>query len=142
VSAKDGKVAADTIQMTGQSAAAPPPKSAGKTRLLTLSHLDGRTMAARRARELIEAIESDLGGGDRLSEGARQLVQRAACLGAFIESCEARWLGGEAVDLGDYLAAINSQRRVLATIGLERRAREVTPSVTDYLAADEEASAA
>jgi hypothetical protein len=31
---------------------------------------------------------------------------------------------------------------VLATIGLERRAREVTPSVNDYLAADEETSAA
>jgi hypothetical protein len=48
-------------------------------------------------------------------------------LGAFIESCEAKWLGGEAVALADYLAAINSQRRVLATIGLERRARDVTP---------------
>ena len=62
-----------------------------------------------------------------LAEGARQLVQRAAVLGAFIESCEAKWLGGEAVPLADYLAAINSQRRVLATIGLERRARDVTP---------------
>ncbi len=109
----------------------PPPKGAGKStgksRLLTLGSLDGRTMAARRARELIDAIERDLGGADRLSEGARQLVQRAAVLGAFIESCEAKWLGGEAVPLGDYLAAINSQRRVLATIGLERRARDVTP---------------
>jgi hypothetical protein len=133
---------ADTAPMTGQSAVASPPKSAGKIRLLTLNHLDGRTMAARRARELIEAIESDLGGGDHLSEGAKQLVQRAACLGAFIESCEAQWLGGEAVELSDYLAAINSQRRVLATIGLERRAREVTPTVAAYLAADEEASAA
>ena len=102
-------------------------KSTGKARLLTLGALDGRTMAARRARELIEAIERDLGGADRLSEGARQLVQRAAVLGAFIESCETKWLGGEAVPLADYLAAINSQRRVLATIGLERRARDVTP---------------
>jgi hypothetical protein len=107
-----------------------------------LGHLDGRTAAARRARELIEAIELDLGGSDHLSEGSRQLVQRAAVLGTFIESCEVQWLGGVAVDLADYLAAINSQRRVLATIGLERRAREVTPSVNDYLAADEETSAA
>lgn len=127
------------------STAAPPPKEGSKARLLTLGHLDQRTAAARRARELIEAIETDLGGSAGLSEGSRQLVQRAAVLGTFIESCEAQWLGGSAVDLADYLAAINSQRRVLATIGLERRARNVTPSVAAYVAhldAEEEAGAA
>jgi hypothetical protein len=132
--------------MQAGNGADPTQKATGKLRLLTLTlgHLDGRTAAARRVRELIEAIELDLGGGDRLSEGSRQLVQRAAVLGTFIESCEVQWLGGEAVDLADYLAAINSQRRVLATIGLERRARNVTPSVAEYVAtaADEEASAA
>jgi hypothetical protein len=133
---------ADASPMQTGNAADPPQKAGGKLRLLTLGHLDGRTAAARRARELIEAIELDLGGSDHLSEGSRQLVQRAAVLGTFIESCEVQWLGGVAVDLADYLAAINSQRRVLATIGLERRAREVTPSVNDYLAADEETSAA
>jgi hypothetical protein len=119
------------------------PDPSAKLRLLTLGHLDGRTAAARRARELIEAIETDLGGSDRLSEGSRQLVQRAAVLGTFIESCEAQWLGGAAVDLADYLAAINSQRRVLATIGLQRRARNVTPSVAEYVASlgEEEADA-
>jgi hypothetical protein len=128
------KLPGDAVEMEGRSAAGPAPK-AGKLRLLTLGHLDGRTAAARRARELIEAIETDLGGGDRLSEGERQLVQRAAVLGAYIESCEVKWLGGAAVELQDYLAAINAQRRVLATIGLERRARNVTPDLHDYLAA-------
>ena len=124
----------DTAELDAKSPAATAPKVPGKLRLLTLSHLDGRTAAARRAHELIESISTDLGGGDRLSEGSRQLVQRAAVLGTFIESCEAQWLGGEPVDLADYLAAINSQRRVLATIGLERRARDLTPSVDVYLA--------
>ena len=36
--------------------------------------------------------------------------------------------------MGGYLAAINSQRRVLATIGLERRKRDVTPSLADIAA--------
>jgi hypothetical protein len=97
----------------------------GKLRLLTLSHLDGRTLAARRARELIEAIQADLGGGDRLSEGEKQLVQRAAVLGAYIESHEVRWLNGETVDLADYLAACNTQRRILATVGLQRRTKDI-----------------
>jgi hypothetical protein len=125
---------ADATQIDARCAADSPTKAAGKLRLLTLGHLDGRTAAARRARELIEAIESDLGGGDQLTEGSRQLVQRAAVLGAYIESCEVKWLSGEAVDLADYLAAINSQRRVLATIGLERRARDVTPDLKTYIA--------
>jgi len=77
-------------------------------------------------RQLIEAIEEDLGGAAHLSQAARQLAQRAAVLGTFIVPCEAQWLGGGAVNLADYLAAINPQRRVLATIGLERRARDVT----------------
>jgi glutathione S-transferase len=120
-------------QLDCRSPADPPAKSGSKARLLTLGHLDGRTMAAKRARELIEAIELDLGGADRLSEGSRQLVQRAAVLGAYIENCETRWLGGDAVDLSDYLAAINAQRRVLATLGLDRRARNVTPTVAEYV---------
>jgi hypothetical protein len=78
------KSPADSPDLLGRS----PPDQA------TLGHLDGRTLAAKRAKELIEAIAADLGGGDRLSEGERQLVQRAAVLGAYIESCEVKWLSG------------------------------------------------
>jgi hypothetical protein len=140
VSNSRGKMRADTEQLQTQNGTGPPQKDAGKLRLLTLGHLDQRTSAARRCRQLIEAIETDLGGSDRLSEGSRQLVQRAAVLGTYIESCEALWLGGKAVDLADYLAAINSQRRVLATVGLERRSRDVTPTVDQYVAGLDDAA--
>src|ERR1035437_8448044 len=113
------KMAANTAQLDARSTAAPPSKSTGKVRLLSLAELDGRTVACRRARELVEAIEADLGGADRLSEGSRQLVRRAAVLGVFIENSEAAWLAGQEVALGDYLSAINSQRRVLTTLGLK-----------------------
>ena len=111
--------------------------------MLTLGALDQRTTAAKRARQLIETIEADLGGSDNLSEGSRQLVQRAAVLGTFIESCEAKWLSGKAVDLADYLAAINSQRRVLATIGLQRQPRDITPTleqIAKHMADEDEAA--
>ena len=106
----------------------------GKVRLLTLAHLDGRTASAKLVRDLIAAFESDLGGSSRLTEGVRQLVQRAAVLGAFIEDCETRWISGREFETAQYLAAINVQRRVLATIGLERRAGDVVPCLADYLA--------
>ena len=108
--------------------------STPKVRLLTLASLDGRTAAAKLVRELIAAIADDLGGSEQLTEGTRQLVQRAAVLGAFIEDCEARWIGGEEFETNEYLAAINAQRRVLATIGLDRRAKDITPSLAAYIA--------
>jgi hypothetical protein len=99
----------------------------GKARLLTLDVLDGRTAAYAAARRLVETLSTDLGGDDRLSEGERQLVTRAAMTGAIVADFEARWVAGEPVPLGDYLSAVNVQRRVLATLGLQRRARDVSP---------------
>jgi hypothetical protein len=93
-----------------------------KARLRTLSDLDGRTLAARRARDLVAALTADLGGD--LSAAQGELVQRAGLLGAYLEDCEARWLGGDDVDLSTYLTACDRQRRVLTTLGLERRARD------------------
>jgi hypothetical protein len=101
-----------------------PAKTRDKVRFITIEHLDGRTGAARAVRELVASIESDLGGSDQLSAGQRQLVQRAGVLGAFIEDAEVRWASGQPINVAEYLAAINAQRRVLVTIGLERKARD------------------
>lgn len=107
----------------------------GKVRLLTLSDLDGRTRAAQAARRLHDDLISDMGGEHHVSAGQMELAQRAAVMGALIEDIEARWLRGEKIPLHDYLAATNAQRRVLVTIGLERRARTVTQDPLAYAAA-------
>jgi hypothetical protein len=104
----------------------------GKVRLRSLDDLDNRTAAARRARDLVADLESDLGGGDGLPVGLRELIKRAAMLGAIVEDCEVRWLERRPVDLAEYLSAVNAQRRVLATIGLDRRPRDVTPDPLAY----------
>lgn len=115
----------------GKSAAKP----SGKLRCMTIADLDGRTLACRRAHSLVRTIESNL-PPDQLTEGTRQLVQRAAVLGTYIESCEAQWLAGEDIELADYVLAVNAQRRVLATIpgALSRNARLVTTSLAETLA--------
>jgi hypothetical protein len=97
----------------------------GKARLVTLDGLDARTAAAKAARHLVDSLSSDLGGDDQLSAGQRQLVHRAALTGAIVSDYEARWVAGEPIALNEYLAAVNVQRRVLATLGLERRPRDV-----------------
>jgi hypothetical protein len=104
-------------------------KGADKMRLVTLDHLDNRTMASRRVHQMIERISRDLTGDDdqmQLSEGTRQLIQNAAMLAAMIESSASAWLSGDPVDLNSYFAALNNQRRILVTLGLERRAKDIT----------------
>jgi hypothetical protein len=122
----ESKLMSDTIEMPVEPAAPPPKRSHGKWRPLTLDSLDRRTAAARRAHELITAIEADLGGAANLSEGARQIVQHAAVLGTYIESCEAEWLSGKPIPLLDLLAAQNAQRRLLLAVDITRQARDIT----------------
>ena len=109
-------------------------KASDKTRLLSLDQLDGRTLAAKNVRTLIDAIESDLGGSDRLTAAEREIVRRAALASAMLENLEAAWLTGGGLDVGAYTALVNVQRRLLTTVGLERRAKDVTPDLERYIA--------
>lgn len=110
-------------------------KRTGKARLLSLADIDRRTASYRRTCDLISGIEGDLGGAQHLTTGERQLAQRAAVTGALIEDIEARWLKDGTIDPALYCTLSNAQRRLFETIGLERRQRDVTPSLSEYLAA-------
>lgn len=105
----------------------------GRTRLLTLQHLDGRTNAVKQVREIMSDMEQDLGGPDNLSTAQRALIQRAAVLSTICEDMEVRWaLGDPTFDTEQYLPVTNALRRLLESIGLQRRAR-TTPSLHEYL---------
>ncbi len=110
------EIAPDTDTIERRSDTDLPTKATGngKLRLMTLHDLDGRTLASRRAKELIATIAEDMGGD--LTVPQRQLVQHAAILGAMIESLAARWLLGEPIDQNTYAMLINAQRRVLAAL--------------------------
>lgn len=110
-------------------------KTPDKAKLMSLDQIDGRTMAAKNARALIESLESDLGGSDRLTAAEREIVRRAALTAAMAEHMEAGWLTGRGVDVAAYCALVNVQRRLLMTVGLQRRSRDVTPDLARYIAA-------
>jgi len=105
----------------------------GYVKFLTLADLDARSRAAAFAKNLVAEFEADLGGADNLTAALRQLTQRGAVLSAIAQDFETRFLLGEAIELPDYLAAVNNLRRVLQTIGLERKARDVSPTLDQYL---------
>ncbi|MER8923427.1 hypothetical protein [Mesorhizobium sp. M0802] len=122
---------ADPIDTESQAVA---PSKGAKARLRTLDDLDRRTRAAQATFELRDQIAKDLGGIDRLSAMQREIVDGAALLGAMIKDAGATYLSGDPVDLGEFMALTNAQRRLLADVGLERRARDVTPTLQDIIA--------
>jgi hypothetical protein len=98
--------------------------------------VDGRSLWARRASELLAAHVSDLGGEDNISASERALVRRAVML---ICECERRETGfaqaGQISDnvLAIYQTTVNTLRRTLETLGLQRRAKDIGPSLDDLL---------
>ena len=105
---------------------------------------DGRGPWARRMRDVIELHISDLGGIEAASEAEKSIIRRAATLTIELERLEAKFSAGKAfdTDLDMYQRCSNSLRRLLEAVGIQRRPRDVTPSVSEYLAskATEEAS--
>jgi hypothetical protein len=101
-----------------------------------LPGIDGRSAWTRRAASLIRAHLSDLGGLDNCSAAERSIVRRAAVLTTELERMEQQFaLAGEASadDLNIYQRVANSLRRLLEAVGLQRRAREIGPSLSDIL---------
>ena len=51
------------------------------------------------------------------------------------EQAEAEAAAGQPLNIGEYATATNTLRRLLQDIGLERRMRDITPNISDYLEA-------
>lgn len=105
---------------------------------------DNGSPSARRLRDLIAMHTADLGGADNCTTAELVLVRRAAQLSLQLELLEEQFAcrpAGEAPTkkLEAYQRCTNCLRRVLETLGLQRRARDVTPSLDEYLATTHEA---
>jgi len=101
----------------------------------------GDTAWARRFRDVLAEIIGDLGGRDVLSEGQRQLSRRAATISIMCEKLEGEAAAGNEIDLDLYGTLTDRLGRCFHRLGLKRQARDVTPSLSEYLArASEEAN--
>jgi hypothetical protein len=109
----------------------------GNGKILPLN--DGRSATARRFKDLVGDISADLGGASLLSEGQRQLIRRAAMLSAECERQEALAARGEAeFNCELYGTMCDRLGRLFGRLGLERKQRDVTPTLGDYLQAKAE----
>jgi hypothetical protein len=101
---------------------------------------DGRSATARRFKDLVQDISADLGGIDRLSEGQRQLIRRAAMLSAECERQEALSVRGDAeFDCEAYGVMCDRLGRLFGRLGLERIAKPVEMSPMERLEAHRKA---
>ena len=120
-------------------------KSKGRSRIgngsALLPSCDGRSVWARVMKDTLAALALHCAGADMMSETMRLLARRVAVLEAELIYMEdgfatVRSAGGEpdpsTLDLYGRLA--DRQRRLAEPLGWERRSKNVTPSLDEYLA--------
>src|SRR5262245_36562765 len=97
----------------------------------------GDTAWARRFRDVLAEIISDLGGHDGgLSEGQRQLARRAATISIACERMEGEAAAEAANDTELYGRLTDRLGRVFQRLGLKRQPRDVGPTFGDIWRAD------
>jgi hypothetical protein len=98
-----------------------------------LPGVDGRSPWVRRCKDVIAAHQSDIPDA---SAAERSIIRRASVLTVELERMERQFaLAGEAdpEQLDLYARVAANLRRMLESVGLQRRAREVGPSLGDIL---------
>jgi len=134
--------AADATRLPGRKSATasakarpePNRQTAGKVRLVTTGDLDGRTVAARRSRELAATFAAELDPSGNLTPTQRLAVERAATLTAVSEDAQTRRLAGDhSVSLEDLVRIDNAARRAVRDLNIRPGARSDEPNLADYL---------
>ena len=110
---------------------------ATRPQLLTRAQLDGRTSAAKAFDKLVADIEADLGGRDQLSAIELALIEAFAGAAVTLQHLNTRLALGQEIDLGQYAQVVSAMVRVASRLGLRRRARDLTPSLSDLLREDQ-----
>jgi hypothetical protein len=102
-----------------------------------LPQLDGRSAAARRFRDLVNDFVADQGGLEHCSEVKLGLLRRLAAITTQSEMLESRAANGEPVDIMTLCQLASTALRLSARIGIERVPKDITPSLGQYLAAQQ-----
>ena len=103
--------------------------------------VDGRSTWVRRVRDLIAQHTADLGGVENISSSEQALVRRCAVIVTELERREVGFAQAEEIDdtsLAIYQTTSNSLLRIMSALGLQRRAREIGPTLSDILRQDQQ----
>jgi hypothetical protein len=117
---------------------APPQKPkrshrAVKPQLVTRAMLDQRTQAGRAFNQLASAIEQDLGGRSELSNIELGLIEAFTGANITLNALNAKLVQGEPIDLGLLALVGGVMCRLASRLGVSRRAKDITPTLSDML---------
>jgi hypothetical protein len=102
-----------------------------------LPGLDGRSPGARRFRDLVNAYIADAGGIENCSAVKLGLLRRLASITVMTEALEVKIVNGNGsdadVDIGEMCNLASTVVRLSQRLGINRVARDVTPTLADYL---------
>jgi hypothetical protein len=104
---------------------------------------DDRGRWVRRLKDLLDEAISDLGGADNTSAAERHIIRRACVLIVELERLELKFAQAGEVSVDDldcYGRIAGNMRRLFESVGLQRRARDVTPDPLEYAARSEHIS--
>jgi hypothetical protein len=111
-------------------------KSYGRSRISNgkdlLPDIDGRSIVARRYRDIASAILADQAGADQCSEARKQLIRRFAAAAVLAEQLEARLANGEQIDITEHATLSSTLVRLAQRIGIDRVPRDITPDPLAY----------
>ena len=104
--------------------------------MLTRSHLDQRSKAAKQFESIAHGIEQDLGGQDHLSTVQKHLVEAFAGAAIQVNALNAKLLLGLDVDVVEHSQIISTLVRIATRLnGGHRIARNINvPTLDNYLA--------
>src|SRR5262245_40820039 len=88
---------------------------------------------ARRFRDVLDQIISDLSGPDGLSEGQRQLARRATTIAIACERLEGEAAAGNEIDLDVYGTLTDRLGRCFQRLGLKRQLRDTGLTLNDIM---------
>lgn len=102
-----------------------------------LPGIDRRSSWSRRFYDLTVSYTNDLGGESEVSTGEAAIIRRVVCIQVEAELLEHKFAlaetGALPSDLDLYARLSNSLNRLLSTVGLRRRPRDVTPDLHSYI---------
>jgi hypothetical protein len=100
-----------------------------------LPNVDGRSIIARRYRDISFAILVDQ--GEDISETRKQLIRRFAAAAVLAEQLESRLANGETIDIAQHALLCSTLVRVSRQIGINRIPQNTTPSLSELLAREQ-----
>jgi hypothetical protein len=112
-------------------------KAYGKLRVTNgrdfLPDVDGRSLIARRYRDIVSAIVTDQGGADQITEARLQLVRRFSAAALLAELLEAKLANGEEIDIAEHALLSSTMVRVAQRIGINRVPKPVVDFYNETL---------